>query len=89
MNVDKAAEEKAKVAIIWKIGGDKVIKVQGIRAEYEKRLSEMRAEFKKLQSVEREHKRMQERQEKERMELMKYKGELTELKKVKVTSLQN
>ncbi|PAV64803.1 hypothetical protein WR25_01035 [Diploscapter pachys] len=68
VNVDKAAEEKAK----------------GIRAEYEKRLSEMRAEFKKLQSVEREHKRMQERQEKERMELMKYKGELTELKKVKV-----
>ncbi|WKY05278.1 hypothetical protein Q1695_005913 [Nippostrongylus brasiliensis] len=55
-----------------------------IREEYERKLADMRNEFRKLQMVEREHKRMQARQERERQELMRYQAELKELKRVKV-----
>ncbi|KAK6749392.1 hypothetical protein RB195_001788 [Necator americanus] len=65
---DKASQEQAK----------------RIRDEYERKLSDMRNEFRKLQMVEREHKRMQARQERERQELIRYQGELKELKRVKV-----
>ncbi|VDO10347.1 unnamed protein product [Haemonchus placei] len=56
---------------------------QRIREEYERKLADMRNEFRKLQMVEREHKRMQARQERERQELMRYQAELKELKRVK------
>uniref|UniRef100_A0A7I4YIE6 Kinesin motor domain-containing protein n=1 Tax=Haemonchus contortus TaxID=6289 RepID=A0A7I4YIE6_HAECO len=65
---DKASQEQAK----------------RIREEYERKLADMRNEFRKLQMVEREHKRMQARQERERQELMRYQAELKELKRVKV-----
>ncbi|VDM69722.1 unnamed protein product [Strongylus vulgaris] len=65
---DKASQEQAK----------------RIRDEYERKLADMRNEFRKLQMVEREHKRMQARQERERQELMRYQVELKELKRVKV-----
>ncbi|KIH56375.1 hypothetical protein ANCDUO_13444, partial [Ancylostoma duodenale] len=65
---DKASQEQAK----------------RIRDEYERKLSDMRNEFRKLQMVEREHKRMQARQERERQELVRYQAELKELKRVKV-----
>lgn len=65
---DKAGQEQAK----------------RIREEYERKLADMRNEFRKLQMVEREHKRMQARQERERQELMRYQAELKELKRVKV-----
>ncbi|KAJ1370430.1 hypothetical protein KIN20_032150 [Parelaphostrongylus tenuis] len=65
---DKASEEKAK----------------RIRDEYERKLTDMRNEFRKLQMVEKEHKRMQARQERERQELIRYQSELNELKRVKV-----
>ncbi|KAK5968914.1 hypothetical protein GCK32_019653, partial [Trichostrongylus colubriformis] len=55
-----------------------------IREEYERKLADMRNEFRKLQMVEREHKRMQARQERERQELQRYQAELKELKRVKV-----
>uniref|UniRef100_A0A1I7WYE6 Kinesin-like protein n=1 Tax=Heterorhabditis bacteriophora TaxID=37862 RepID=A0A1I7WYE6_HETBA len=54
--MDKASQEQAKK----------------IREEYERKLSDMRNEFRKLQLVEKEHKRMQARQERERQELMRY-----------------
>ncbi|VDK75939.1 unnamed protein product [Cylicostephanus goldi] len=65
---DKASQEQAK----------------RIRDEYERKLADMRNEFRKLQMVEREHKRMQARQERERQELMRYQVELKELKRVKI-----
>ncbi|KAK6027227.1 hypothetical protein OSTOST_06743, partial [Ostertagia ostertagi] len=64
---DKASQEQAK----------------RIREEYERKLADMRNEFRKLQMVEREHKRMQARQERERQELQRYQAELKELKRVK------
>ncbi|EPB70279.1 kinesin motor domain protein [Ancylostoma ceylanicum] len=68
---DKASQEQAK----------------RIRDEYERKLSDMRNEFRKLQMVEREHKRMQARQERERQELVRYQAELKELKRVKQNKL--
>ncbi|VDL70027.1 unnamed protein product [Nippostrongylus brasiliensis] len=59
-----------------------------IREEYERKLADMRNEFRKLQMVEREHKRMQARQERERQELMRYQAELKELKRVKKAQQQ-
>ncbi|CAJ0936108.1 unnamed protein product, partial [Mesorhabditis belari] len=67
-STDKAGEERAKM----------------IRDDYERKLSDMRHEFKKLQMIEREHKRMQARQEVERQQMMRYQSELKDLKKIKV-----
>ena len=58
--------------------------VKKIRDDYEKKLLEMRAEFKKLQSVEREHRRMQARQAAEQQQLTRLRTELADLKKTKV-----
>uniref|UniRef100_A0A0K0D2G3 Coiled-coil domain-containing protein 113 n=1 Tax=Angiostrongylus cantonensis TaxID=6313 RepID=A0A0K0D2G3_ANGCA len=69
-----------------------------IREEYERKLADMRSEFRKLQMVQKEHARMQvcniiasvvvyhlqARQERERQELVRYQSELKELKRVKV-----
>lgn len=55
-----------------------------IREEYERKLADMKAEFRKLQAVEREHKLMQARQQKDREQMVRYQGELGELKRTKV-----
>lgn len=55
-----------------------------IREDYERKLNEMRAEFKKLQSVEREHRKMQARQAMEQQQLLKLRSELADMKKLKV-----
>lgn len=59
-----------------------------IKDEYEKKLKEMRSEFKKLQSVEREHRKMRARQVAEQQQLVRLRNELNDLKKTKVI-LQN
>ncbi|VDK61067.1 unnamed protein product [Anisakis simplex] len=62
--------------------------VKKIREDYERKLNEMRTEFKKLQSVEREHRKMQARQAMEQQQLMKLRGELSDMKKLKVELMQ-
>ncbi|VDD91493.1 unnamed protein product [Enterobius vermicularis] len=62
--------------------------VKRIKDEYEKKLKEMRSEFKKLQSVEREHRKMRARQVAEQQQLVRLRNELNDLKKTKVI-LQN
>lgn len=59
--------------------------VRKIREDYEKKLTAMRDEFKKLQSVEREHRRMQAKQAAEQQQLLRLRNELNELKKTKVS----
>ena len=58
---DKASQEQAKVCADWLMNViHKSLSIfQRIRDEYERKLADMRSEFRKLQMVEREHKRMQ------------------------------
>uniref|UniRef100_A0A0R3RJQ7 Kinesin-like protein n=1 Tax=Elaeophora elaphi TaxID=1147741 RepID=A0A0R3RJQ7_9BILA len=62
--------------------------VRKIREDYEKKLTTMRDEFRKLQSVEREHRRMQAKQVAEQQQLLRLRNELNELKKTKVQLMQ-
>ncbi|VDO30493.1 unnamed protein product [Onchocerca flexuosa] len=62
--------------------------VRRIREDYEKKLTAMRDEFRKLQSVEREHRRMQAKQVAEQQQLLRLRNELNELKKTKVQLMQ-
>ncbi|MCP9266058.1 Kinesin-like protein [Dirofilaria immitis] len=62
--------------------------VRRIREDYEKKLIAMRDEFRKLQSVEREHRRMQAKQVAEQQQLLRLRNELNELKKTKVHLMQ-
>uniref|UniRef100_A0A1I7VVP7 Kinesin-like protein n=1 Tax=Loa loa TaxID=7209 RepID=A0A1I7VVP7_LOALO len=62
--------------------------VRKIRENYEKKLTAMRDEFRKLQSVEREHRRMQAKQVAEQQQLLRLRTELNELKKTKVQLMQ-
>lgn len=63
--------------------------IRKIREDYEKKLTTMRDEFRKLQSVEREHRRMQAKQLAEQQQLLRLRNELNELKKTKVDSVGN
>ncbi|VDN01661.1 unnamed protein product [Thelazia callipaeda] len=58
--------------------------VRKIREDYEKKLATMRDEFKKLQSIEREHRKMQTKQAAKELERSRILSELNELKKAKV-----
>ncbi|CAD6199989.1 unnamed protein product [Caenorhabditis auriculariae] len=55
-----------------------------IREEYERKIADMRKEYKKLQALEREHQKLQEKGERERQQMRQYESELKDLKKMKV-----
>ncbi len=55
-----------------------------IRAEYERKLTDLRGKLKQVQSVEREHQRMSKQQHSDQQRLSKLQTELAEMKKAKV-----
>ncbi|CAJ0569772.1 unnamed protein product, partial [Mesorhabditis spiculigera] len=82
----EAERDKMLAEMSTKGGANKMAeeRQKQIREDYERKLADMRNEFKKLQMIEREHKRMQARQEVERQQMTRYQSELKDLKKVKV-----
>lgn len=59
-------------------------KIKQVKEDYEKRLGSLRCEFKKYQSIEKEHKRMQIQQQKQLDDMRRIQNDILEMKRNKV-----
>ena len=59
-------------------------KIRSVRQQYEKRITELKQEFQRLQSAEKQNKKMQAQQERQKTELQKLQNDLSEMKRIKV-----